>query len=201
MNQFIKDLFHNNPHIQVVGKRDSWGTLGRVEQVTIEETKHTVTSLDFFDRLYSNGIVREDHAITKCLDEYVDSFLVADELRKCLLMQEYPSYDIFTAQDRQEFIFHVFKALCLGGRLCQYEDTIQPYLEATRKIYKDLITVVRDSATNKLKVASHVYKVLDVESSVSPLFLMEHPQNFCYVSIDPYKRHVNVFYHASDAYY
>lgn len=64
-------------------------------------------------------VTRPDGDIKKCLDEYYDSFLVSDQLRKCLLMREFEEYDTFSSQDRQEFIFHLFKALCLGGRLCQ----------------------------------------------------------------------------------
>jgi cilia- and flagella-associated protein 300 len=67
---------------------------------------------------------------------------VSDELRKCLLMEEFDSYSTFSAEDRKEFIFHIFKALCLGGRLCQFEDSAKPYLEATKKTYKDLIRLI-----------------------------------------------------------
>lgn len=77
------------------------------------------------------------------MDEYYESFIVSDELRKCLLMPEFPSYDaVFSNADRQEFIFHVFKALCLGGRLCQFEDEIEPYLDCTKKLYKDLVRYI-----------------------------------------------------------
>ncbi|KAH6602730.1 hypothetical protein BASA61_000819 [Batrachochytrium salamandrivorans] len=189
------------PHIKVLGSMDRWGTLGTVTSVAKEATSHSITSLDFFDRLEEHGVVRSNGQIAKCLDEYHDSFLVADDLRKCLLMPEFKQYDIFTESDRQEFIFHVFKAVCLGGRLCQYEDDTKPYLDVTRKIYKDLITVVKNQTTSKLMVASSIYKIVNVASSVSPLFPIDHPQNFCYVSIDHARRHVNLLYHASDTYY
>ncbi|KAJ3321666.1 hypothetical protein HDV06_003959 [Boothiomyces sp. JEL0866] len=99
------------------------------------------------------AVLKGTGEIRKCLDEYYDSFLIGDELRKCLLMPEFKLYDTFSEKDRKEFIFHVFKAVCLGGRLCQYEDVLEPYLHATRHIYKDLITVAK-SETGKLKVAS-----------------------------------------------
>jgi cilia- and flagella-associated protein 300 len=83
----------------------------------------------------------------------------------------------------------------------QYEDELEPYLTATRQIYKDLISVVKDSSTGKLKVSSMVFKITDMKSSVSPLFPLKHPQNFCYFAIDPLRRNVNLFYHASDSYY
>ena len=29
--------------------------------------------------------------------------------------------------------------LCIGGKICQYEDEIQPYIDVARSIYKELI--------------------------------------------------------------
>lgn len=85
------------------------------------------------------GVLREDGNIVKCLDEYVDNFIVSDNLRKCLIMPVSESYDSFSTEDREEFIFHVFTALALGGKLCQYEDAIKEYTESTKLVYKDLI--------------------------------------------------------------
>ncbi|KAJ3114440.1 hypothetical protein HK100_001660 [Physocladia obscura] len=203
VNSFLLDFFNDgevNSHLKAMGTKDRWCTLGRVTRIEKEETLHTVTSLAFFDRLTTiAGVVRHDGSIKKCLDEYHDSFVVGDELRALLLMPENEHYDTYSEADRQEFVFHLFKALCLGGRLCQYEDEIEPYLTATKKLYKDLISVTKQNGV--LRVSSLVYKILKVDSSVSPLFPKQHPQNFCYLSIDPNKRHVNVFYHACDTYY
>jgi cilia- and flagella-associated protein 300 len=128
LDQFLVAFFHQNPCIKVLGSQDRWGTLGNVDKIEKEETLHSVTSLSFFDRL-KNGIIyflttddkiiRFNGDIVKCLDEYYDSFLISDQLRKCLLMPEFEEYDIFSALDRKEFIFSIFKSLCLGGRLCQ----------------------------------------------------------------------------------
>lgn len=115
-------------------------------------------------------------------------------------MEEFEEYDVFSDTDRKEFIFHLFKCLCLGGKLCQYEDTIGTYLSTTKLIYKDLISVVKDS-NGKLKVSSRVFKILNLENNQSPLFPIEHPQNFCFVSVDPLRRNMHLFYHANDEYY
>ncbi|KAJ3085960.1 hypothetical protein HK102_013648 [Quaeritorhiza haematococci] len=108
--------------------------------------------------------------------------------------------------DRDEFIFHVFRALCLGGRICQFEDEVAPYLETTKKIYKDLVSVSKDPKSQNLHITSPVYRITHVDSSNSPLFPVmdsgqENVQNFCYVAVDLLRRHVNVWYHASDSYY
>lgn len=48
-------------------------------------------------------------------------------------------YYVVGREERGEFLFRLFKHLCLGGELCQYEDTIDPYMSTTKQIYKDLI--------------------------------------------------------------
>ena len=60
-------------------------------------------------------------------------------LLQMLLIEDSDNYDRFTEEERNEFLFQLFRHLCLGGTICQYEDTIQPYLDATKAIYKDLI--------------------------------------------------------------
>ena len=146
VDRFLVDFFNDpnvQPLLQVLCSGERWGRLGKVDSIQKEELNHSITSLDFFDRLKDHGIVRKSSGdIVKCFDEYYESFLISDELRKCLLMEEFENYDIFSEQDRKEFIFHLFKGLCLGGRLCQYEDNIEPYLNTTRKIYKDLVRFV-----------------------------------------------------------
>lgn len=57
------------------------------------------------------------------------------------MLQEEDSehYNVIGREERGEFLFHLFKHLCLGGELCQYEDTIDPYINTTKQVYKDLI--------------------------------------------------------------
>ncbi|KAG4087784.1 hypothetical protein H8356DRAFT_1010305 [Neocallimastix lanati (nom. inval.)] len=204
IEDFLQNFF-NNPEVRSVLKvyssMDKWGHLGEVKNIQFEELNKTATSLDFFDKLEQNGIIRSDGTIIKCFDEYTDHFLVSDELRKCILMPEFETYDIFTEDDRKEFLFHIFKSICLGGYICQYEDDIQKYFDISKLLYKDFVRVTRDNKTKKLNVISMVYKINDLDSSISPLFPIEHPQNFMYLTIDPMNRYVTVWYHASDSYY
>jgi len=43
--------------------------------------------------------------------------------------------------------------------MCQYEDDIAPILETTKNLYKDLITVAKDSDSGEIKPISTVLKV------------------------------------------
>lgn len=53
-----------------------------IDGVSVEVIPCTVLNMDFFDRLWKCGVVRESGRIVKCFDEVYDDFLVSDELRK-----------------------------------------------------------------------------------------------------------------------
>jgi len=59
-----------------------------------------------------------------------------------LLDEESEEYNLYSEYEKNEFVFRIFQMLVLGGTLCQFEDVIQPYLDITRKIYKDLIRLL-----------------------------------------------------------
>lgn len=170
----------------------------KASTVSVEMVSCSVTSMDFFDRLQEQGIVRESGNIRKCFDEFYEDFVISDELRKVLLLEEAETFPIFTDADRNEFIFLIFKHLCLGGQVCQYEDDINPYLETTKTIYKDLISVHKDPTTKKLQVGSVVLKVSAQDENGSQVYPSHtpHDQSFAYMCISPLKRHVYVWTHS-----
>ncbi|XP_074657636.1 cilia- and flagella-associated protein 300-like [Tubulanus polymorphus] len=195
-SSFMKDdtVVHR---LQVPGSRGNWVSLGlKADKVLVTPVECTITSMDFFDRLVPD-VVRESGHIRKCLDEVIDSFTVSDELRKMLLSDESDHYDLFSDEDRGQFVFLLFKHLCLGGEVCQYEDDVTPYLDTAKSLYKDLISVVKDGDSKKLRVISHVYKFTAYDESGDMMYPADeqHDQNFAYLIIDPYKRHVAVLYH------
>lgn len=53
----------------------------------------------------------------------------------------------------------MFKHFCLGGQVCQYEDEIQPYLDVTKSVYKELISVQKDAESQTIQVVSPVFKI------------------------------------------
>lgn len=56
-----------------------------------------------------------------------------------LLDEECDQYSLYSPEERQEFIFRIFELLVLGGSLCQYEEQLKPYIEVTKRIYKELV--------------------------------------------------------------
>ena len=59
-----------------------------------------------------------------------------------LVSDESDYFDLYSEAEQDELLFRLFKHLCLGGSVCQYEDTVEPYLQATKLIYKDLVRYV-----------------------------------------------------------
>lgn len=59
-----------------------------------------------------------------------------------LLDEDSDKYSLYTEDERKEFVFRIFQMLVLGGMLCQFEDTLQPYLDITKSIYKNLVRLL-----------------------------------------------------------
>ena len=197
---FLLDLF-SAPAVQeaapVCVAPGQWGVLGNVastSSVKYSKLKTTILRLDFFDRLKEAGIVRLGD-IAKCLDVQAGDILVSDRLRKLLLCEDEEEWDVFSAEERKELIFHVLKILAVGGGMNQYDDSIEPYLKLTKSVYKDLVTVNKSSG-GASQVASHTYDVSEVAGGSASLFPRPGPHNFCLVSVDPVARHAKVWYAA-----
>ncbi|ELK16513.1 65 kDa Yes-associated protein [Pteropus alecto] len=141
-------------------RKDDFVMVGtEVKKIEAINVPCTQLSMSFFNRLYDENIVRDSGHIVKCLDSFCDPFLISDELRKVLLVEDSEKYEVFSQPDREEFLFCLFKHLCLGGALCQYEDVLNPYLETTKLIYKDLVSVRKNPQTKKIQITSSIFKV------------------------------------------
>ncbi|XP_034016043.1 cilia- and flagella-associated protein 300 [Thalassophryne amazonica] len=189
--------FFSDPHVAASLMKleaGAWVPLDKpVVSVTVEVVPCTAVSMELFDPIYSCGVVRPSGHIVKC---YHDMYPDYDELRQMLQDEESEHYCELGKEDRREFLFCLFKHLCLGGELCQYEDTIDPYISATRKIYKDLISVQKDTETKKISIVSTVLKVCAYdESGQCYPQREEEEQTFAYLIVDPFRRHVTLFCH------
>ncbi|CAG2057418.1 unnamed protein product, partial [Timema podura] len=124
------------------------------ESVEVQQVPCSVVSMSFFNPLTKpdSGIVSSNDWLVKCPYDEIDGFTITDELRKMLLDEDSSNYKLISKSDRNEFIFCLFQAICLGGQWCQYEDSIKPYLDITKLIYKDLVSVQKDPATKAIFV-------------------------------------------------
>ncbi|XP_061194760.1 cilia- and flagella-associated protein 300-like [Saccostrea echinata] len=176
---------------------DKWTVVGiAATSVTAEVVPCSVLSMTLFDRLTDKGVVRESGHISKCFDEFYGEFQISDELRKMLLIDDSDNYCLYSDSERDEFLFRIFFHLCLGGRFNQFEDEIQPYLDVTKQIYKDLISVQKNPDTKDLSIVSCVFKLIakDGEEMFYPA-KVDHENTFSYLVVDPIKRTAAVLYH------
>jgi hypothetical protein len=196
-DQFIKDLL-NSEDVQAVFQVPQKGKdpapLGTVAKVRTREVPCGMTSLSLFDRLGEAGIVREGGSIQKCFDNYIEDLQLADELGKALVDEESENYTLFDDDDREEFLFRVFRHLAIGGGMCQFEDYIAPYLDTTKKIYKDMLAVRKNDETGKIEIVTQVFELRAAKGTGAALFPSKSPYSFCYVVLNPVKRQVTLWY-------
>lgn len=166
--------------------------------VEINPISCSVLNMSFFNKLKDpkNGIVHKSGAICKRFDMEIENFLISDNLRAMLLDEECPEYNLYLKDEREEFIFFIFQMLVLGGILCQYEDILNPYLEVTRAMYKDLIKVQKNEDTD-LSISTIVLQVIAKDSKGEAYFPYDpsHMQNIGFLLIDSVTHEITTFLH------
>uniref|UniRef100_A0A8D9FB86 Cilia- and flagella-associated protein 300 n=1 Tax=Cacopsylla melanoneura TaxID=428564 RepID=A0A8D9FB86_9HEMI len=169
MNRFLQEFF-TSPDVYPYLQSDPSHPIGQpLPNLTLTRVPCSLTNMLLLARLTNpaNGIVMREYDLRQCLHTEVDGFLIADKLRKLLLDPDEEETPLFTDAERSEFLFCLFKHLCLGGQWCQYEDSVEPYLKATKLLYKDLIRYslgqwcqYEDSLEPYLKATKLLYKDL-----------------------------------------
>ncbi|CAM9443223.1 unnamed protein product, partial [Discosporangium mesarthrocarpum] len=105
------------------------------------------------------GIVGESGQVRGCYEEYIDGVNASDKLRELMANSESQNAHVFSSAQKSELIFHIFKVLSVGGAMCQPDDSLQRYLEVTKLIYKDLVSVFKNSSTGQIEVGSQAFQV------------------------------------------
>ncbi|XP_063979114.1 cilia- and flagella-associated protein 300-like [Diachasmimorpha longicaudata] len=167
------------------------------DAVEINPIPCTVLSMSFFEKLQDpeNNIVCNSGNIRQKYEEQIDGIFVADNLRKMLLDEESDEYRLFSKNERTEFIFKIFQMLILGGEYCQYDDQLEPYLDCTKKIYKDLVRVHKLEDTNTLTISTIVLEVIAKKDE--PYFPRNptQKQNIGFLLIDRNTREITTVLH------
>lgn len=164
-----------------------------LDQQHLTRLNVTVTSTSFLDRLITAGVAAADGSLRRCFDETFDGCSVSDLLREMLVNPDSQHSDLFSpVNDQNELFFKIFRALVIGGPLCQSDDKLQPYENATQALYKALVSVKKNAADKSaIDVTSHAYAV----DRSSALFKNDSPFHSCFVIVDPKKRWLTVWYH------
>lgn len=140
-----------------------------VSAVKLQVLRAKETTLDMFDRLIApsrelsgderkkkihprmrdipNQIIRDNGHVCNMADVFLPcGITVSDQLRGLFMLNEEENpdcYEIFSEEERNEFLWHVMWRLLAGGAVNQYEDEFAPYKDACRDVYKSLISVGR----------------------------------------------------------
>lgn len=64
---------------------------------------------------------------------------MSDKLRELLVNPDSENADAFSAAQQEELLFHVFRALAVGGGVCQPDESLEPYTTAAKALYKVLL--------------------------------------------------------------
>jgi len=125
--------------------------------------------------------------IQGCYDIDVDGILVQDKLRRLFATNystdstEHTSTEIFNSRDQNEFLFHIFRLIVIGGSLCQSEISINNYQDATRSLYRNIVHARNEDES--IVITSRVFQVDPYQKS-SNLFDQCSPHNRCYLIVD-----------------
>ncbi|CAM9374116.1 unnamed protein product [Choristocarpus tenellus] len=164
-----------------------------IHSVQWERLSCTIVSMAFFDCLKSKAdIVTETGYIRGCYEETINGLTTSDKLRELLANPESEHADVFTDPQKGELIYHLFKSLSLGGAMCQPDENLEKYKDVTKLIYKDLMSVFKNSSTGKVEVTSQAFRITGVNGVSSGLFKAESPYHTCLVVIDRTQRCVSV---------
>jgi len=79
--------------------------------------------------------------------------------------------------------------------MCQWEDQLEPYTQATKLVYKDMVKARKNADSGQIEITTLAYQIHKVEGC-SDLFPSPYaPNNFCLMLVDPVQRHVTYYYH------
>lgn len=173
-----------------------WAPLGAVAATTIEPVTATATSTGVFDVLLDTEMVSASGFVRKCMPDEYEGVPVEDALRKAILDPDSENYEDIPEELREEFIFHLFKHFLFGGKLNQFDETVQPYTDTVRAVYKDLMAVAKNTNTSKIEITSKVYTVKSIQAE-GRLFPDSDLLNVCFLVVDPFRRHVTWYYFAN----
>eukprot|EP00916_Digyalum_oweni_P012564 GHVL01020761.1.p1 GENE.GHVL01020761.1~~GHVL01020761.1.p1 ORF type:complete len:240 (-),score=30.79 GHVL01020761.1:851-1570(-) len=192
-SSFFNEFF-SNTNVKTALHKQTDIRIGNIEKIEYEEMLTTATNMSFItEQLKSGGVVTRSGAILGRFEDDYEGIPLYDLLRESLVMNESEHYNIFSLSDRKELLFCIFSACVIGGSINQYEDNIENYVNVTREIYKELLSVRKDESGD-ITVVSKAFNIKDIPNSV--IFPKEHKSNFCYCVVDPVGRTLSVLYYA-----
>lgn len=177
---------------QVLHSIQATGDIVLPSKITKESIGLNVMTMDFFDRLEEGGIIGPGGQIKGCFDDVFDGIMVGDLLREMLVNENSEHACLYSDSEKYELIYQIFRVLVIGGNLCQPEISIEKYLNITKAVYKELVTVFKDSNTKEVKVSGKAYLVQGIEGIELFPANPTSSWNVCILLIDPLKKTVTM---------
>ena len=152
--------------------------------------------MDFFKRLREEGlVVGEQGRMRQCMPEFYDGVESGTLVREMMLNEDSEHYLVYDDDEKDEFLFRLFRHLVIGGGMCQAEENVDPYLDAVRELYKSLLTVKKTEG-GAVRVTSSVIAVEASSRDLPGLFPKASDHNLCYLIVDKAKRKVTFWSNA-----
>lgn len=125
-DEFVRDFFQSESvkeSFEILSEGEEWIGVEEVSEISCASLSATLTNMSFFDKFQNSEaqIVRQNGSIIKCMDEYYDGFQVSDKLRDYFLNEESENLGLYDEKEEQEFLYHIFRHLVIGGSICQFE--------------------------------------------------------------------------------
>ena len=187
-DRLLKDFLRNAECCAGLG---IGGTPETPLKLQCDELTTECMSMEYFDRLEENGITTNGH-IRGCFEEVYDGMTVQDKLRELLINEDSENACIYSEKERKELIYVLFKLLVVGGSMCQPDTNMERYLDMTKGLYRDLLTVYKAPTTGNVTVSGKVFSITSVRGM--DLFLHEEKTllNTFIIIIEPIRKEISV---------
>eukprot|EP00948_MAST-09A_sp_MAST-9A-sp1_P000328 g328.t1 len=189
MKTFLLDFFNDSTvqaSLQISTRKSGLCPCpgGEIRDIKYIPLNKKVTNMTFFDRLITEAdVVHDTGGLRKCFDDMIDGVSVQDKLTEMLVNEDSENADIYDDDEKNEFIYQIFRTLVVGGSLCQAEESWDDYKTHTKSIYKQLVKVIKNATTGKIEVSSDIFSVEELTGTFN-IFPEESPHNRCYIVVD-----------------
>jgi len=159
----------------------------------------TKVRMDLFNKIKEEGLANEATGRMRgCMPELFDGVECDTLVREMLLNEDSEHYLLYDDEEKDEFLFRIFRHLIIGGGMCQADELLPPYLETTRQLYKSLVKVrkVARETGPKIEVTSKIIAIQATPKQLPGLFPKDSDYNLCYLIIDAGTRKVTFWSNA-----
>lgn len=81
-------------------------------------------------------IVTSSGHIRRQMDQFISGLTVSDLLKDMMVNDDSEYAEVFSDEEKDEFLYHILRRCVIGGPLCQPCDSIKDYLEPIKEFYR-----------------------------------------------------------------